>query len=141
MICTVVLVRFFMGFFGEYDTSTCLNLHRNPYGLVAVIQRGCSSRGNLLDLGCYPFPFIFNLDFGQEGTPIFIVQEAIVLWAVFRLILYGLGDSVLYCKSYFTGRELLVADVPIRCFIALALHQMMCSSPQLQRLSSPLAMK
>ena len=69
---TVVLVHFFLWFVGAYDTSLGLILPRNPCNFFAVREIGCPSRGNLLDLCFFPFPFISNLDCGQEVTTIFI---------------------------------------------------------------------
>ena len=51
VLYTMVLVRLFLGFVGAQDTSLCLLLPQNIYGLVAVRKRGCSIRGNILDLG------------------------------------------------------------------------------------------
>ena len=46
------------------DNSLGLLPTRNPHGFVAVRYRGCPGRGDILDMTCCPFSFIFNLDGG-----------------------------------------------------------------------------
>ena len=86
---TMVSVRLFLGsIVGSKDTGTCLLLPRNPDGII-YIRCICHSRiGDLLDLGCRPFTFVFNLNCGQDITPIFMVQGAKVLLMVLQLVLH-----------------------------------------------------
>ena len=120
----MVLMRLFMGYLvGAQDTSTCLLLPRNTGGLVNVKYRGYSSRGDLLDLGCFPFSFVFNLNCGQEFTPIFIGKGEIFILMVLQLILHGCDRPVLNSKLNFTERELLVADSTIICLSSFALQE------------------
>ena len=89
---TVTIKRLVVGFFvGLYETSpkSCLLLPRYPNISAAVRKRVRFFRGNLLDLGCCPFPVIFNLDCGQEVAPIFMGQGNIVLLMFIQLILHG----------------------------------------------------
>ena len=68
-------------FVGAQGTSPnyCLLFPRDPNVSFDVRYRCRSSRVNIIDLGCFPFPVILNLDCGQEVTPIFMVQGTIVL--------------------------------------------------------------
>ena len=51
-------------FSGAHETipKYCLILNWDPNLFVAVRYRGCLWRCNLLDMGCWYFPVIFNLD-------------------------------------------------------------------------------
>ena len=87
---TVMLRQIVVGsFFVVEDTSTCLLPPRDYNESVAVIMRGPYSRKHILDLDCCPFSIIFNLDCGQEVTPIFMSQGTIVLLIIPQLILNG----------------------------------------------------
>ena len=87
---TVMLRRLVVGsFFVADDTSPCLLPPRDYNGSVAVIMIGPSSRKSILDLDCCPFSIIFDLDCGQEVTPIFMSQGTIVLLIIIQLILHG----------------------------------------------------
>ena len=56
------------------DTSPLLLLPWNSAVFFALIMRGCASRCDILDMGWCLFPIIFDLDFGQEVTPILMAQ-------------------------------------------------------------------
>ena len=110
-MCTMMLGRLFPLLFAE-DISPSLLLTRNLNGLTSVIRR-CRSWGcNPLDLGWCPFSVIFDLDCGQEVTPILISQGTIVLLVILKLIMHGWGESVLNSNSNLINRELFVADLP-----------------------------
>ena len=64
-------VRPFWGFVRAQDTRLGILLHRNPHGFISIIERGWHSRGDIIYLHWCYFTFIFNLDCGQEVTPIF----------------------------------------------------------------------
>ena len=104
------------------DTSPCLILPRDTNGSVSVRTRGRSSRINILDLCCCPFPIIFDLDFGQEATSIFMGQGNIVLFVILKLITHRWGEAVLNYNSNLINRELFVAEFPILCSITITLH-------------------
>ena len=79
---TVLIRRLVVGsLVGAEDISpkSCLFLPQDPNVSIAVRYRGRSSRCDIIDLGCCPFPVIFNLDCGQEVTPIFMGKGTIVL--------------------------------------------------------------
>ena len=110
-------------FVGAQDTSTSLILPLDPYIPIAVIYRGLYSRGDLLDLVCRPFSVVFNLEVGQDFTPLFMGKGAIVLLMFIQIILHGCGETVLNFNKNFTDRELLGTGFPIICLISLALHR------------------
>ena len=68
----VPVVRPFGGFDIAQDISIGLFPPQNPCVFVTVRERGFPSRGDILDIHCCFFPFIFNLDFGKEFTQIII---------------------------------------------------------------------
>ena len=120
---TVMLRRLVVGsFVGAEDTSPLLLIPQDPTGSVAVRYRGFPIWSYILDLVCIPFPVIFDLDFGKEATPIFMVQGTIVLLIILQIFLHGLGESILNFNSNLVHREFLVADFPIRCLISIALN-------------------
>ena len=49
-------------------------------------------------------------------------QKAILLLMVIQLILHGCREIILNLNMNFNDRELFVADFPIICLVALALH-------------------
>ena len=71
------------------DISPCLLLFQDTNVSVAVRMRGRSIIINLLHLCFCPFPFIFDLDCGQEFAPIFMVQVTIVLLIILQLVTHG----------------------------------------------------
>ena len=123
VIVTMMLGRLIVGSFFTEDTSPCLLLPWDPNGSIAVRTRGCSSRINSPDLGCWTFPITFDLDYVQEVTPILMSQVTIVPLIILQLILHGWGESVLNCNSNIINREFFVAYFPISCFITIALHR------------------
>ena len=80
-----LVVRFFVV---SENTSPCLLLPRCPNGSVAVRMRVRSNRINLIDLGYFHFPIIFDLNYGKEVTPIFMGQGTISLLIILQLILH-----------------------------------------------------
>ena len=120
---TVMLGHIIFGPFIVYNTSHFLLLPCDPNGSAAVKIRCRSIRYNLLDLGCFHFPIIFDLDCGQEVTPIFVSQGTIFLSIILQLVLHGWEESVINWNYNLINRKLFVADFPISCFITISLHQ------------------
>ena len=87
-LCAVMLVRIFPLLF-ELNTSPILIITRKPNILISVRMRGRYCSCNLLDFVKCPFPIIFDLNFIQEITPIFMSQGTIVLLIILQLILHG----------------------------------------------------
>ena len=97
---TVMLRRLVVGYFiVAEDTSNCILLPQDPNESVAFRMIDRSSRGNILDLGCFPFPIIFDLDCGQEVTPIFMSKATIPPFIILQIILHGRGEYVLNRNS------------------------------------------
>ena len=107
-MCTVLHRNIFPLLF-ETDTSPSLLIMWNPHRLVSVIERVWFWIWKLLYLGCYPFPIIFDLNFGQEVTPIFIIQVTIVLLIIFQLFMHVWGEPILNSSLNIMNRELFVA--------------------------------
>ena len=123
-LVTVMLGCLIVGsFIFAKDTSPCLLLPWDPNGSIVVRMRGRFRRSYFPDLGYRPFTIIFELNFGQEVTPIFVVQGTIFLLFILKLIKHGWGESSLNWNSNIINRELFVAEFSIRCFIIIALHQ------------------
>ena len=83
-----ILGRLSVGIIVE-ETSPLLLLPRDTYVFVASRMVGCSRRCDPLDLGCLPLPIIFDLNCGQDFTPIFMGQVTIVLLIIPKLVLHG----------------------------------------------------
>ena len=89
-LSTVMLRRLVVGsFVVAKDTSPFLILHWYPIRSIAVRIIILSSRSNLLELLCFPFPIIFDLGCGQEVTPISMGKGTISLLIILQIILHG----------------------------------------------------
>ena len=99
-MCTVMLGRIFtFPFAVRMDTRPSPLLMRNPNGFIAV-RMGCRFGGfKPLGLGLWTFLINFDLDGGQEFTPILMRQGTIVLLIIPQLILHGWMKSVLNSNS------------------------------------------
>ena len=104
-------------------TSPYPLLTRYPKGFISV-RMGCHCKVcKPIDLGRFPFSINFNLDGGQEVTPIFMIQGLIVLLIFLQLIMHGWEDYVFNSSLNLIIREVLVTDVPTSCLITLAVHR------------------
>ena len=78
-LVTLMLGRHYIGLIAE-ETSPCPLLPWNPNGFVVVIMRDLSCRCNIIGLGCWPFPIIFDILLDRRSHQYLWVKEKYSSW-------------------------------------------------------------